>query len=230
MKVFPESEMEKKFSLIGMVGVLVLLTYLFFSQLGVLKDMNHTKAVMYEDGKYIRYLEKTEKHHIKIVSQHRETIKYLERELGTAEQAEMLLLEKRIAKLQPKLDPAVRKDIIEAVYRHRGDLSPSLVVHLICRETVPRFNPLSRSTKGAIGLMQVRYKIHVKDIPELAKIKLEELYHIDNNIKFGCWILRGYIDSTKSLDKALRKYVGGEVSGYVADIYRLMVEYEVNKK
>ena len=142
------------------------------------------------------------------------------------------LIESRIQSLQPRLDSILRTEIANAIlkYSSKYKLSPSLILHLICRETIPRFNPLSKSSKDAIGLMQVRYEVHIKDIPELANIKTEELYHIDNNIKFGCQILRKYIDATEFLDKALKKYVGGEVKGYVEDIYRMMAEWEQEKK
>jgi len=141
----------------------------------------------------------------------------------------IMLISARIQALQPKLDPTLRTKIANAILDNskKYKLSPSLILHLICRES--GFNPLAKSSKDAIGLMQVRYKVHVKDMPELAKIKEEEFYHIDNNIKIGCQILRKYIDSKKSLDKALKKYVGGEVKGYVADIYRMMAEWEQGK-
>jgi len=140
-------------------------------------------------------------------------------------------LENRAEMLQPRLDPVLREKIVTTVMENSETygLSPSLVLHLICRETVPRFSPLSKSSKDAIGLMQVRYEVHKKDIPELAKLKPVELYHIDNNIKFGCMILRKYIDSTETLSQALKRYVGGDLKGYVNDICRMMAEYEVEK-
>jgi len=147
------------------------------------------------------------------------------------EESKIKPLVQRIQNLQPKLDPILQTKIAEKISENseKFRLSPSLILHLICRETVPRFNPLSTSEINAIGLMQIRYKIHSKDIPELAKINSNELYHVDHNIRFGCQILRKYIDSTKSLDKALLRYVGGSPKTYVNDIYRLMAEWEQKK-
>ena len=141
-------------------------------------------------------------------------------------------IDARIGELQPKLDLILRMSIAVAVvkYSEENRLSPSLVVHLICRETIPRFNVLSKSGKGAIGLMQIMYEVQKKENAEMAKLGVEEMYHVDNNVRFGCQILRWYIDSEGSLDKGLMKYVGGSPTSYTNDIYKLMAEYEVEKK
>lgn len=155
----------------------------------------------------------------------------LKYQIKTLQENKITQIDNRIKFLQPRLDSKVREKIVYAIlkYSKRFNLSTSLVTHLIWRETIPKFNPLSKSSKGAVGLMQVMYEVHIKTIPELAKITKKELYHIENNIKFGCQILRGYIDSAESLDEALKKYVGGHVTGYILDIYRKMAEWEQEK-
>ena len=142
---------------------------------------------------------------------------------------ELIRIEERIKQLQPRLDPWTVNRIATAVVRESGvqELSSSLVLHLISVETVPKFNPLSRSKKGAIGLMQIMYKVHSKEDEELAKLKPEDLYHIDKNVHFGCKILRKYMDASDSLTKALERYVGGKNDGYVNAIFRGMAEFEV---
>lgn len=159
-----------------------------------------------------------------------EGVRYEENE-PNSEMKEANRLEERVEELQPRLDPILRKKVVATVMINSKiyGLSPSLIIHLICRETVPPFNPFSKSRKDAIGLMQIMYKVHKKIIPELAELKSTKLYHIDNNIKFGCMILRDYITSSKNLDEALKKYVGGDLEEYVNDICRMMAEYEVGK-
>ena len=141
-----------------------------------------------------------------------------------------LRIEARIRQLQPKLDYLVVDEITSAILEasKRFDLSPSLVLHLIYRETLPPFNPLSTSKIGAIGLMQIRYEVHSKEIPALAALTKDGLYRINENVHFGCMILRKYIDMSDSLDEALHRYVGGPDGKYVNFIYKSMAEYEAN--
>lgn len=159
----------------------------------------------------------------------REIIFVLNETLNRTKNDELKKIKKRINSLQPNLDPAIVQAIAKSIVTnsHVCKLPPSLITHLIYKETIPPFNPLSKSTKGAIGLMQIMYDVHKKKIPELAKLKPKELFYIENNIKFGCQILRGYLDTSKTVSQALKKYVGGDVEGYVSGILELMAEYEV---
>jgi hypothetical protein len=74
-----------------------------------------------------------------------------------------------------------------------------------------------RSKAGAVGLMQIMVKAHKDKLKEM-KITAEEAYHIDNNIKLGCWIFREYFNSGNDIKKTLLKYVGGNHEQYVEDI------------
>jgi hypothetical protein len=74
-----------------------------------------------------------------------------------------------------------------------------------------------RSKAGAVGLMQIMVKAHTDKLKEM-DIKAEAAYHIDNNVKLGCWIFREYFDRDKDIKKALTRYVGGNHDKYVEDI------------
>jgi len=134
-------------------------------------------------------------------------------------------VEGRIQELRPRLDPALRLNIADAIIRHSKEhgLSNSLVLHLIYVES--RFNPLATSKAGAAGLMQI--------MPKVWKIKLEEngvkqpfeLYYIDPNIRVGCEILALCLKD-RTLVEGLEKYVGGKQEKYIRDIFRLMAEWE----
>ncbi len=122
-----------------------------------------------------------------------------------------------ILRLQPRLDPALADAISESVlkYSHEYRLPPELVIHIINRES--RFRPLVKSSAGAVGLMQIMVKVHGDKLKEM-EITPEEAYHIDNNIKLGCWIFREYFNSGNDIKKTLLKYVGGNHTQYVEDI------------
>lgn len=136
---------------------------------------------------------------------------------------EKLLREKKITvvpaimKLRPQLDKRVAQQISDSIikYSRKYQIPPEFIVWLIKRES--RFNVLAVSKMGAIGLMQVMPKAH-RDKMEQLKIGKAELYHIDNNVHLGSRILREYYDKTGSIDKALKKYVGGSHPSYTNDI------------
>lgn len=122
-----------------------------------------------------------------------------------------------INRLRPQLDNKIVAEISEAIVKYSREyrFPPEFVTHLIYRES--EFNVLAVSNKGAVGLMQVLPKYHEDKMKEMG-INSSQLFHIDNNIKLGCWILRDYYNSTGSIEKALTKYVGGNHNGYINDI------------
>jgi len=122
-----------------------------------------------------------------------------------------------ILRLQPKLDPTLARTISDNIllYSKEYSLPPKLVIHIINRES--NFSPLARSKAGAIGLMQIMVKAH-KDKLEKLGITPQQAYHIDNNIRLGCWIFRDYFNTTKDVRKTLTKYVGGNHEEYIKDI------------
>jgi hypothetical protein len=122
-----------------------------------------------------------------------------------------------ILRLQPRLDPALATSISESVLKYSQEykLPPELIIHIINRES--RFRPLVRSKAGAVGLMQIMTKAHKDKLKEMG-ITPQEAYHIDNNIKLGCWIFREYFNSGNDIKKTLLRYVGGNHEKYVEDI------------
>ena len=140
-------------------------------------------------------------------------------------------IKSRIETLQPKIDPLVSGIIAKSIFDNcdRYNLSENLVLHLIFRES--SFNPMAVSSHGAKGLMQIMVGIHKKEIKELNDFNNYEIYHIDKNIRIGCIILKKYIrKSNDCLEKALKRYVGGNNRGYLSDIFRLMAEWEWQKR
>lgn len=122
-----------------------------------------------------------------------------------------------IMRLQSRLDPTLARQVADAIQKYSSEykLPPGLVIHIIDRES--RFRPMVRSKAGAVGLMQIMIKAHKDKLKEMG-ITPEEAYHVDNNIKLGCWIFREYFDKEKDIEKALTRYVGGNHEKYVKDI------------
>jgi peptidoglycan lytic transglycosylase len=110
---------------------------------------------------------------------------------------------------------AYRQDVVG--YAHIYHLDPALVAAVIYEES--RFRPDTRSSAGAIGLMQL--------LPSTARGIAEhtggrrfrvpqDLYVPDLNIRYGCWYLahleHRYAGRRDSVDLALAAYNAGQAN------------------
>lgn len=109
------------------------------------------------------------------------------------------------ARLERKIpDPQFRLDLLRQVHREatRAGLEPELVLAVI--EVESNFNRWAISSAGARGLMQIM-PFWLKEIgrPD------DNLFHVGTNLRFGCTILRYYLDMAKgNLTEALARYNG----------------------
>ncbi|MBL8398214.1 MAG: lytic transglycosylase domain-containing protein [Candidatus Accumulibacter sp.] len=107
-------------------------------------------------------------------------------------------LQKRIPERETRLD------FLRAVHYEatRAGLDPQLVLGLIQVES--RFNKYAVSSAGARGFMQVMpFWLKVIGGPE------DNLFHLRTNLRYGCTILRHYLDIERGdLYRALGRYNG----------------------
>ncbi len=101
-------------------------------------------------------------------------------------------------------DPQERIKILKLVHLEatRAELAPELILAVI--ETESNFDHYAISVAGAIGLMQIM-PFWLKEIgrPD------DNLLHIDTNLRYGCTILKFYIDKENGdLRRALGRYNG----------------------
>ena len=97
-----------------------------------------------------------------------------------------------------------RMSLLKAVHREatRAGLDPQLVLALI--QTESDFNRFAVSKVGARGLMQIM-PFWIEEIGH----KSDNLFDIDTNLRYGCAILKIYLDrENKQVSKALARYYG----------------------
>ncbi len=108
----------------------------------------------------------------------------------------------RLAKKVP--DPEMRVDLLKQIHHEaiRANLKPEIVLAVI--EVESNFNPYAVSRAGAHGLMQVM-PFWMKEIGRPG----DSLFRINTNLRYGCTILRYYLDKEKgNLFRALGRYNG----------------------
>ena len=111
-------------------------------------------------------------------------------------------MSKRLEKRMP--DEIQRRDFLQTVHYEatRAGLDPQLVLGLIQVES--NFNKYAVSVSGARGYMQVM-PFWVKTIGA----KQHNLFHMRLNLRYGCTILRHYLDIERGdLYRALGRYNG----------------------
>ena len=83
-------------------------------------------------------------------------------------------------------------------------VDPLLLVAVMAIES--RFNPFAESPMGAQGLMQIIPKWH----PDKVDVKSDRaaLFDPDTNIRVGAQVLKEYIQTTGSVERALQQYNG----------------------
>lgn len=111
-------------------------------------------------------------------------------------------MSRRLARKIP--DAAVRNDLLRTVHYEakRAGLDPQLVLGLIQIES--NFRKYAVSSAGAMGFMQV--------MPFWVKLvgnSEHDLFHLRTNLRYGCTILRFYLDQENGdLYRALGRYNG----------------------
>ncbi len=101
-------------------------------------------------------------------------------------------------------DPGERIEILQRVHREatRAELPPELVLAVIDVES--NFDRFAISVAGARGLMQIMPFW----LAEIGRPN-DNLMHIETNLRFGCTILKYYLDIEKgNLPRALGRYNG----------------------
>ncbi len=101
-------------------------------------------------------------------------------------------------------DPEERIELLTLVHLEavRADLPPELVLAVI--EVESNFDRYAVSVAGALGLMQIMpFWLNEIGRPN------DNLLHTDTNLRYGCTILRFYLDKEKGdLRRALGRYNG----------------------
>ncbi len=91
--------------------------------------------------------------------------------------------------------------------------------------TESHFNPTSLSSYGAMGVMQVVWRIHEGLLRANGILSGEELYNPDRGIAAGCLLLGRYLRAEGDTRDALGRYAGGAVDAYCGKVEGNMARF-----
>ncbi len=136
--------------------------------------------------------------------------------------AEVWLLSKSAALERFVSNPKQRMKLLKSIHRaaNRAGLQPEVVLAVI--EVESAFDRYAVSSVGAQGLMQVMpFWKHEIGRPE------DNLIDLETNLKYGCAILKHYLDKSKGrLAEALARYNGSY--GRYTYVEKVMVAWQQN--
>lgn len=124
-----------------------------------------------------------------------------------------------IRKVNRSVSPKVawREACAMVFYSHKYNLPVDLIVGLAKVES--RFNPSAYNRSGAMGVMQVMWKVHngmlgAKGIA----MKRDHMFDPERGVEAGVLILSRYVNAYGSMQKALNRYYGGVAHSYIRKI------------
>lgn len=156
---------------------------------------------------------------IKEVTKEVEVIKYVEKSKTPTSD----FLTYLNSNLDPNIAEIIGKDV--NIYSEKYKLPRKLICAIMRKES--NIDATARSSKGAVGLMQIMPNIHKE------KVNGRNPYHISTNIEIGCAIFKEYLDKENGdIEKAFHRYLGlkaGEkqVEEYVGDILAFWAKLEM---
>lgn len=109
-----------------------------------------------------------------------------------------------------RIEPDLAQRIVSASYAAGGKfrVKPPLLLGVIAVES--SFNP-SAFNGVDMGLMQVNPAYHPEKVARIGGA--DRLFDIDKNVYVGAWVLRQFIDATRSESTALLRYSGSQKFG-----------------
>lgn len=106
------------------------------------------------------------------------------------------------------------------------NINPYLLASIAKAESTYYRHSVSKS--GAIGLMQVNWRVHEKNLKnKFPHIKCkEDLKEIRNGILSGAYVLKRLMQNTKDINRCLYGYLGQNSRSYVEKIHRYKNQIE----
>ncbi|WP_288334745.1 transglycosylase SLT domain-containing protein [Cloacibacillus porcorum] len=139
--------------------------------------------------------------------------------LAPAKQKKVANVAAFIRKVNPKISAktAWREACALVFYSVKYNVSSDLVVSIAKAES--RFNPSTQSKAGALGVMQVMWKVHngMLRAKGIAPTR-DHMFDPERGVEAGVLILSRYMSAYGTVQKALNRYYGGIAHNYLKKV------------
>ncbi len=128
-----------------------------------------------------------------------------------------------IRKVNPKIshETAWREASALVYYSAKYGVPSNLAVSIAKAES--HFNPNAKNGTGALGVMQVMWKVHSAMLRSRGVAPTREhMFDPERGVEAGVMILSGYISTYGTVQKALNRYYGGAAKGYMKKVNKNM--------
>ena len=132
-----------------------------------------------------------------------------------------------IRKVNKNISPKIawREACALVYYSHKYGVPTDLSVGIAKAES--RFNPSAQSKSGAVGVMQVMWRVHNGMLSKkgIATTR-DHMFDPERGVEAGVMILSRYIGAYGTVQKALNRYYGGISTAYLKKVNKNMAMLE----
>jgi hypothetical protein len=156
----------------------------------------------------------------------RTTLKNL-RSMSKAMQSKVANVATFIRKVNKQVSPktAWREACALVYYSKKYKVPTDLVVGVAKAES--RFNPSAQSRGGALGVMQVLWKVHNGMLSKKGiATKRDHMFDPERGVEAGVMIMSRYIAAYGTVQKALNRYYGGIATVYLRQVNKNLAMFQ----
>jgi soluble lytic murein transglycosylase-like protein len=113
-----------------------------------------------------------------------------------------------------RVSPKVAWREAAALVKYTGRYGLPLPLAVAVAHTESRFDPNSQSNKGAMGVMQVVWRVHNGLLQAHGIETKRQMFDPEKGIAAGCLLLSRYLKAYGTAKKAIDRYYGGVADGY----------------
>ncbi|EHM09274.1 soluble lytic murein transglycosylase-like protein [Thermanaerovibrio velox DSM 12556] len=128
----------------------------------------------------------------------------------------------------PKVSPKTAWRVGTALVYYSAKYGIPVHLSAAVAHTESHFNPSAKSPKGAMGIMQVMWRVHTDLLQANGIESKEDMMDPEKGVAAGCLLLSRYVKAYGSIPKALARYYGGSSVAYFRKVNTKMANIKTS--